>query len=259
MVLVAVFPAALIPQSTFRGSSENSTTAATAVRPGSLDSTAVAPQPQLSHQELGDVHMVWHRYRAALKEYEQAEPRTAAVWNGMGVAYQMLYATKNAIHCYKESARLDHKNVLPLNNLGTVYDSLGDLRQGESYYRKALKIDPHSATALKNLGTNLLLQRRYKEGQELYRQAIAMDPDQFEEDAGGHPATGSPASIHEIGAANYLKARSCARAGLTDCALQNLTRAVNEGVVTSKKMAAEHDFDPIRTTREFQRLLTVAQ
>ena len=216
------------------------------------------PPIQLSHQEMGDIYIARRRYQAALKEYKVVKPPNSGSWNGMGVAYQMLYDTKDALHCYKQAVRLDHKNVRALNNLGTIYDSLKDYGKGERYYRQALKVDPQSATALKNLGTNLLLQHKDKEGQEFYRRSLAADPEIFSEDRGA-PVAATSAPVSDLGKANYQKARSCARAGIIDCALTNLHRALNEGVATLKMVLTEHDFDPIRKTPEFQRLLAYSK
>ena len=264
VVLGLLFPIALFPQSAFRGSSDNSETVAgnvpdsSSTPPGVTSAPAVAPQPHLSHQEMGDIHLVWHRYMAALKEYRQVEPRTSAIWNGMGVVYQMLYDNKDAIRCYKQAIRLDPANVPALNNLGTVYFVLKDYWQAEPYYRRALKANPKSAPALMNLGTDLLMQHKYAEGQKMYALAIAADPDIFSRDRGTQDIASS-APVHELGRANYLKARSCAFAGQADCALENLRRAISEGAVDIETLAAEHDFDGIRDTAEFQRLVKIAK
>ena len=67
---------------------------------------------------------------------------TAAIWNKMGIAYQMMFNSKDAMRCYKESLKLDPANPQVLNNLGTVYASLKEYGQADRMYRKALKIDP---------------------------------------------------------------------------------------------------------------------
>lgn len=257
VVLAAVFPAALVAQSAFRGSSEDSETAATTVPDIPTTPPAVEPQVQLSHQEMGDLYIVRHRYQAAIREFKQVEPHTAAAWNGMGVAYQMLYDTKDAIRCYQESVRLNHRNLHALNNLATTYDSMKDYSKAERYYRKALKVDSCSALLLKNLATNLMMQHKYEKAQKLYLRALAIDPEILSDDR-GNPATQSVASIHDLGAANYFKARSCARAGIIDCALENLRMAINEGVAKSKMIAQEPDFDAIRNTPDFQSLMAIA-
>ncbi len=102
-------------------------------------------------------------------------------------------------------------------------------------YRKALKLDPHSALILKNLGTNLLAEHKYNKGWEAYQQALAIDPQIFSDH--GAPSVENPSNVQERGAMNYYMAAGCARAGYTDCALQYLRMALDEGFTTRKKVA----------------------
>ena len=101
-------------------------------------------------------------------------------------------------------------------------------------YRKALKLDPHSAIILKNLGTNLLAEHKYNKGWEAYQQALTIDPQIFADHGG--PRVENPSNVQERGAMNYYMARGCARAGYTDCALEYLRKALDEGFITRKKV-----------------------
>ncbi len=171
----------------------------------------------------------------------------------MGVAYQMMFALKDAAHCYKESLKLDRENSIALNNLGTIDDQLKDFASGERMYRKALKLDPNNALFLKNLGTNLLVQGKYDRGWDAFKQALAINPQVFENHFG--PQTDDPIPARARGAANYYKARSCARAGLADCAVNYLRQALHEGFVTSSKIALDSEFSLLRANPDFQQLL----
>ncbi len=113
------------------------------------------------------------------------------------------------------------------NNLGTVYASIKDYPQADRFYRKALKLEPHSALVLKNLGTNLLAEHKYNKGWEHYQQALAIDPQVFSDQ--NSPKVDNPASVQQRGAMNYYMAAGCARAGHTDCALEYLRMALDEG------------------------------
>ena len=131
-------------------------------------------------------------------------------------------------------AKLEPGNSQVLNNLGTLYSSLKEYGQADRMYRKALKIDPHSALTLKNLGTNLLAERKYDKGWEAYKQAIAIDPRIFADHNG--PMVDNPSNVQQRGAMNYYMALGCVSAGYTDCALEYLRRALDEGFVTRKKI-----------------------
>ena len=213
---------------------------------------APAPNPPPTPEELGDTYVVHQRYQAAIGAYSKA-PRSAVVWNKMGIAYQMMFNLRDATRCYKASLQMDPRNTNVLNNLGTVYDSLKDYGAAERYYKRALKIDPKSALILKNLGTNLLSQHKYSRGWQAYQQALAIDPQIFEDRSS--PQVQNPASVQERGAMNYYMALGCVRAGLTDCALQYLRMALDEGYTNPKKVASDVAFASLRDNPDFKQLL----
>ncbi len=208
--------------------------------------------PPPSPEELGDTLVIHQRYQAALAAYAKA-PRTATVWNKMGIAYQMMFNLKDATRCYKESLELDPKNSNVLNNLGTIYDSEKEYGQAEKYYKKALKLDPKSALVLKNLGTNLLSQHKNSRGWAMYEQALAIDPQIFEDR--NSPQVQNPTSVQERGVMNYYMALGCVRVRQTACALQYLRMAMDEGYTTPKKVAQDVAFASLRDNPDFKLLL----
>ena len=208
--------------------------------------------PPPTPEELGDTLAIHQRYQAALAAYAKAA-RSAAVWNKMGIAYQMMFNLKDATRCYKESLELNPKNPNVLNNLGTIYDSEKEYGQAEKYYKKALKLDPKSALVLKNLGTNLLSQHKNSRGWEMYEQALAIDPQIFEDR--NSPQVQNPTSLEQRGVMNYYMALGCARIGQTACALQYLRMAMDEGYTTPKKVASDLAFASLRDNPDFKLLL----
>lgn len=211
------------------------------------------PLPQATPEELGDSLEAHQRYQAAIAAYRQDPHPSAAVWNKMGIAYQMMFNLKDAIRCYKESLHHDSKSPMVYNNLGTVYDSLKQYSTAEHMYRKALKIKPDSPLILKNYGTNQLVQHRYTKGWEAYQKALELDPTIFEDH--DSPTVSNPTSLHERGAMNYFMARGCVRMGQVDCALQYLRMALNEGYTTIKKVAQDADFASLRDNPAFKQLV----
>jgi len=212
-----------------------------------------SPSQQVTPEELGDSMVAHKRYQEAIAEYAKAPQMSAAMWNKMGIAYQMMLNAKDATRCYRESLKLDPGNSQVLNNLGTVYASLREYGQADRMYHKALKIDPRSAIILKNLGTNLLAEHKYNKGWEAYQRAIAIDPQVFAGHTG--PAIEDPSNVKERGAMNYYMAAGCASAGYTDCALEYLRRALDEGFVTRKKIASDSEFASLRSNPAFQQLI----
>jgi tetratricopeptide (TPR) repeat protein len=221
--------------------------------PTPLPPASSAPAVQPTPEQIGDSLVGHQRYQAAIAAYSKAPQFTADLWNKMGIAYQMMFSVKDAIRCYKASLKIDQRSPTVLNNLATVYDSQKQYGLAERTYRKALKLDPHSALILKNLGSNLLAQHKFKQGWEVYQAALAIDPKIFEDR--GSPRVENPASVHERGAMNYYMARACVRSGQTECAIQYLRMALNEGFTTPKKVAADEDFASLRGLPAFQELV----
>jgi tetratricopeptide (TPR) repeat protein len=241
-----------IPQASQTPAPATAPMPALAPAPVPASTTIMSPATPPTPEEVGDTLVVHQRYQAALAAYAKATP-SAAVWNKMGIAHQMMFNLKDATRCYKESLQLDPRNSNVLNNLGTIYDSSKEYGQAEKYYKRALKLDPRSALVLKNLGTNLLSQHKYSRGWEMYQQALAIDPEIFQDR--NSPQVQNPASVEERGAMNYYMALGCARIGQTDCALQYLRMAMDEGYTNPKKVASDIAFASLRDNPDFKQLL----
>ena len=225
--------------------------------PPSATATTSAHTTPPTAEQLGDSLAARQRYQAAIAAYSKSPEMTAAIWNKMGIAYQMMFNSKDATRCYKLSLGFDPRNPQVLNNLATVYASLKDYGHADRLYRKALKFDPKSALILKNLGTNLLAEHKYNKGWEAYQQALAIDPQIFSNH--DTPSVNDPSSIQERGAMNYYMAAGCARAGYADCALQYLRMALDEGFTTRKKVANDVEFASLRSNPAFMQLLAEPQ
>lgn len=214
---------------------------------------ATIPQVQATPEQIGDTFLAQRRYQEAIAAYKKDPHPTAAVWNKMGIAYELFFDAKDAERCYKESLRLDPRNSDVINNLGTVYDSQKKYRQAERMYRRAIKVDSNSAVTLKNLGTNQLARHKYEKGQEAYRKALALDPHIF--DQPGTSAVPNTASLQQRGAMNYYMAKSCVQAGMPERAIQFLRAAVSEGFTSPKKVAEDSSFAKLRDNPAFQQLI----
>jgi Tfp pilus assembly protein PilF len=235
----------------FLGASQAQPTQATSETSPPHSTTPQEKPP--SPEQLGDSLVAHQRYQAAIAAYSNAPEMTADIWNKMGIAYQMLFNAKDATRCYKESLTLDPANPQVMNNLATVYASLKMYGQADRMYRKALKLEPKSAVVLKNYGTNLLAEHKYNRGWEAYQQALAIDPQIFSDHNG--PSVQNPSNVQDRGAVNYYMAAGCARAGYTDCALQYLRMALDEGFTTRKKVQADSQFASLRDNPAFKQLL----
>lgn len=211
------------------------------------------PELQPTPEQIGDAFMAHQRYQEAIAAYKRDTKVSAAEWNKVGIAYEMMFDPNDGERSFKESLRLEPRNASVINNLGTVYDSKKKYKQAERMYRKAIRIDPDSAIIYKNLGTNLLARKKYEQGWEAYSKALALDPQIF--DKGGASAVQNAASLQERGAMNYYMAKSCVQAGLTDRAIQFLRLALSEGFTSPKKIAADSSFAKLHGIPAFEQLI----
>jgi len=165
----------------------------------------------------------------------------------------MMFNLQEASRCYRESLALNPDNSHVLNNLGTVFESQKRYSEAEKMYRKAIRLAPRSALAYKNLGTALLAQQNFKKGWAAYQTALSLDPQIF----GDHtsPTVQDPSSAQGRGAMNYYMARGCVRAGMNDCAINYLRRALNEGFASEKKITDDAEFARLREMPAFRELL----
>jgi tetratricopeptide (TPR) repeat protein len=214
----------------------------------------VAAKRQVSDEELGDSLVYHRRYQEAIAKYDAASPKSASLWNKMGIAYQMMLNLNDAERCYKESLKLNPHDANVFNNLGTVYESQQNYSKAEKMYHKAIVSDPKSAIAYKNLATSLMAQRKYKKGRQADAQALVLDPEIFAR-SDDFLKVDNPASAHDRGAMNYYLAVDCARAGQTACALEHLRMALNQGFTSANKIASDSNFASLSGDPAFQALL----
>jgi tetratricopeptide (TPR) repeat protein len=219
----------------------------------SPDPGAVSAQADPTPEEVGDALMIHQRYEAAIAAYKRADSISADVWNKMGIANQLMLNPQEASRCYRESLKLNPKNSNALNNLGTLYDSMKQFGDAEKMFQKAIGIDPSSALAYKNLGTSFLSQHQYRKGWIAYQKALALDSAIFRNQA--VLRVENPGTTEDRGAMNYFMAKGCVRAGMNDCAIDHLRRALNEGFTNVKKIGADTEFAGLRGLPAFDQLL----
>jgi predicted Zn-dependent protease len=209
--------------------------------------------PPPTPEELGDALMLHQRYQAAIESYSKATP-SSDIWDKMGIAYEMMFASSAAERCYKESLKLNPRNAHTLNNYGSLYFSLRQFGDAEHKYRKALGIEPGSAAVQLNLGTDLIAEHKFEEGWEHYRYALEIDSHAFENTMS--PRIGNPVLAQDRGAVNYYLARGFARVGLMKTAIDHLRAALELGFTNSKKIEADQSFASLRELPAYQDLLS---
>ena len=220
--------------------------------PPSTSGSATAPL-QLTAVETGDRLLIERRYQAAIAAYAKSPSMTAAIWNKMGMANELMGSVGEAARCYNESLSLNPNDPHVLNNFATLKVGVKDYKTADRLYRKAVKLDPNFALYYKNLGTTLIAEKKYREGCDAYKKAQALDSGIFSED--DYIAVGIPTGVHDRGAMYYYMALACVHAGQTSRALDYLRNAMNEGYIGPEKVASDREFAALSGDPGFKKLL----
>ncbi len=221
------------------------------------EASAANPEFHLTSENVGDLRLVERRYQEAIEAYQRAPHNSAAVWNKMGIAYQMLFDLKDAAHCYRESLRMNPQNAHAWNNLGTIYDAQKEYGKAERMYREARKIDPGSAEYAMNLGTNLMVQNKHSEGWKMYQLALALNPKIFDDPDAS--VAWNALTPRENGAIHYFQAKGYAEAGMSDEAIRALQKAMNEGFASPEQISRDKSFDPLHGNPRYRQMMADRQ
>jgi tetratricopeptide (TPR) repeat protein len=211
--------------------------------------------PTLSPQERGDIQMARKMYREAIETYKQA-PETAVLLNKIGIAYHQLTDLAAAEKYYARAVKLDPRYTEAMNNLGTIYYSRQSYRRAIAQYKKVLRIKPNSASTLANLGSAYFARKQYELASQNYQQALALDPEVFE----SRNATGSVVRDRTVGDRPtffYYLAKSYAKAGMNEQAVNYIRKAIEEGFKERKKFTEEPEFAGLQKDPEFQRVMAL--
>jgi len=214
---------------------------------------AAAVRPQLTPEQRGDIFMARKMYREAIETYQEA-PETAISINKIGIAYHQLTDLSSAARCYQRAIKLDPKFSQAINNLGTIYYSRQSYRRAITQYKRVLRITPDSASTLANLGSAYLARKQYELASENYQKALAIDPGIFEH----HSGVGTVVRDQTVGDRPtffYYLARSYAKAGMKDQALNYIRKSLEEGFKERKKFIDDPEFAGLQKDPEFQKIM----
>ncbi len=216
---------------------------------------AANPVPELTPERRGDILMARKMFREAIDLYKEG-PDTAVTWNKVGIAYHQLLDIPDAKKNYEHALRMKPDYSEAVNNLGTVYYAQKSYRRAIKQYKKALAIAPKSASIYSNLGTAYFARKNYKEAAEAYQIALSLDPEVFEHRS-SYGILLQERNVTERAKFHYYLAKTYAKAGVNDRALLYLRKALEEGFTEKRKLMEDAEFAILRTTLEFQQLLTL--
>ena len=201
----------------------------------------------------GDSFLARGRYLAAIDAYEGVEQKTAAVYNKMGIASEHMRLNEQAKRSFETALKLDPKSAEVYNNLGTLAHTEGDYKRAEKFYKKAIKLNPKSADAQKNLGTLYYAHGKYSKGDTAYRHAQELDKTIFTR--GSHAPIQASADAANRADMHYHLAKTYAKAGSEQMALEYLRKAIDEGFKDKRRLLTEQEFATLWNKPAFMRLV----
>jgi tetratricopeptide (TPR) repeat protein len=214
------------------------------------------PKVELTPEARGDVYMARKMYREAIDAYRLGPSDSALTWNKIGIAYHQLLDLKNAQKNYEKAIKMDPKYSEAVNNLGTVHYAHKKYRAAIGRYNAALKLKPDSASYYSNLGTAYFARKEYQKAAHAYQTAVKIDPDIFE----NHSTFGTTLqerSVQEFAKFHYYLARTYAKAGQNERALQYIRKSLEEGFRERKLFMEEPEFAQLRDLPEFKDLMAL--
>jgi tetratricopeptide (TPR) repeat protein len=223
---------------------------APAAAPETVNRTPPAAPVQLTVEQRGDIAMARKNYRDAIDYYRQA-PSSAVILNKIGIAFHQQNELGQAKKHYNQAVKASPTYSEAVNNLGTVYYAEKNYRRAVKQYQKALKLSPKSASVYSNLGTAHFARKKYKDAALAYQEAVAIDPNVFDH----HSSYGvlmQSTNVEERAQFHYYLAKTYAKAGINDRAIQFIRKAIEEGFKDRKKFIEEPEFAQLQLLDEFK-------
>jgi len=194
-------------------------------------------------------------FREAIETYKEAPP-SAMLMNKIGIAYHQLADIGDAERYYARAVKLDPMFSEAINNLGTIYYSRHSYRRAIAQYKKVLRIKPESAATLANMASAYFARKQYDLAQEKLDQALAIDPKVLE-NHGGVGAVVRDSSVIDRPTFFYTLAKSYAKRGLNEEAMNFIRKALEEGFKERAKFKEEPEFRELRKDPEFEKVMAI--
>jgi tetratricopeptide (TPR) repeat protein len=217
--------------------------------------SALSPQiPQLTPETTADLLVVHQKYLEAISAYQTISPRTASIYNKLGVAYEHMSMDDDAKASFERSLKMDKNFAEAYNNLGTVFYHEKDYSRAERLYKKAITLNNKDAALYSNLGALYLARNKFRDGAEAYQRAFILDSNIFQEVAeSGIP---NSASMADLASVNFCFAKIYAQAGMNNLAIEYLRKAIINGFHDRVGLQQDQEFAGLRGMPEFQQLIS---
>jgi tetratricopeptide (TPR) repeat protein len=201
----------------------------------------------ITSEEHADIFLARKDYAAAADYYrraldERGSRNPAALWNKLGIAYQLNMNYAAARKAYKDATRTDTAFAEPWNNLGTTYFLQNKFGKSTKYYKHAIKLRPDAVSFHMNLSASYSRMKKFDQAVEECREALRLDPNVLIEHSPG--ATTVQARGADVQFYYYL-AKVFASMSRPEDAVRYLRRALEDGFKDMKRLDQDPDFQKI--------------
>lgn len=211
---------------------------------------ALAPSTPVLIADLLGAHK---QYADAIKAYQKIEPKTAYIYNQIGIDEERQSIDADAIVAYHWAIRMDRRYAPAYNNLGTVYFHDGDKRGALHMYKTAIRLDAKNASYWSNLGALYLSKKDYRDGIEAYQRAYGLNSGIFDEIAlNGIRQNESP---EDVAIEDLCFAEVYAQAGMKSAAIEYLRKSLLAGLRDPHRIAEDTQLASLHGMPEFEQLL----
>lgn len=220
----------------------------------SAPQTAAPANPPLTPETRGDIFMARKMYREAIDMYLQGPQDSAVTWNKVGIAFHQMQNLDAARRNYEKAFKLNPQYSEAINNLGTFWYARKNYRRAMGFYQRALKLAPKSASIYSNLGTAQFARKRYRDAMASYEKALELDPEVFEHRSSAGVLL-QERTVQERAKFHFYLAKTYAKSGQNERALQYIRKALEEGFKERTKFLEDDDFAALRPLPEFEQLM----
>jgi len=213
-------------------------------------------EPALSVEQRGDIMMARKMYREAVDVYREGPSDSAILHNKVGIAFHQMIELNLAKKEYEKAIKLNPQYAEAINNLGAIYYGQKSYKRAIRQYQKAIELTPLAASIHSNLGSAYFARKEYPKAALAYQKALEIDPEVFEH----HNQYGTllqERNTTERAKFHYYLAKTYAKAGQNERALQYIRKALEEGFTERKKFMEESEFTQLRDLPEFKQLMTM--
>jgi len=226
--------------------------------PTATDPSVITVRPELTDEQIGDLHMVRKEYREAtqvFKKLSDAEPRNPVYLNKLGIALHQQAALTLAIKCYERAVKVDPTYADAENNIGTIWYQRKRYGKAIRAYQKAINLRKDMPVLYSNLAYAYFGDKKYEQSLASFRQALTLDPAFFEQSGSRTGSVLQDRSVDDRGRFYFLLAKSFAEAGNLERCIIYLRKAKDEGFTAMAAAKADPVFAAYLKVPEVQEAL----